>query len=146
MAKATKRKGREVGPETLAVRDLLDQHGDMSYLVALPFINKLPKAIKDHFTEVTEAGYKSGANRYNVAKNTWKQMKGIKVKARPKKDKAKTTAKSAPKPKTTRSAPSFDPNVLVEVARLGGIQAVKNEIARLQSLVDAASTVLGKVA
>ena len=142
MTKVKAQRGREIGLETIAIRDLFEKQGDMNYKTALVHIQSLPKAIRDHFTEVSEDGKNSGANRYNVAKNAWKHSKGMLVKVR--KPKTEKTEKPT---KVVKSKPVVgDFTSVTEVARLGGITAVKTEIARLQSLVTAAEVFVGKVA
>lgn len=145
MSKSTR--GREIGTETLAIRDLFEKQGDMNYKTALPHIQALPKAVREHFTEVSEDGKKSGANRYNVAKNAWKHSKGMLVKVRkPKTEKTEKTEKTVKSVKSKTMIGDFNTDAVTEVARLGGITAVKTEISRLQGLVTAAEVFVGKVA
>jgi len=149
MTQVKVQRGREIGPETIAIRDLFEKHGDMNYKTALTHIHTMPKSIREHFTEVSADGKNSGANRYNVAKNAWKHSKGMLVKVRKPKATEKVAEKTEKPTKVTKSkVGDFNSAVtaVTEVARLGGIAAVKTEISRLQSLVSAAEVFVGKVA
>lgn len=161
MAKAKTRKGREVGPETLAVRAIFDKHGPLTYTEALPHLRKAGKSIHAYFTEEKKNKHgdmtNAGANRYNVAKNAWKKAKGVKTKARKKSTastaaqppKKRSTSTTAPKKRTTtrRASKANDfVSAWSEVKGMGGIAKVEAEIERLQALVATVNEELQAVA
>ena len=142
MSESNKTRGREVSPNTLAIRALFEQHGDMSYQNALEHIEKMEKGPRTYFTEVVD-GKNAGANRYNVAKNGWKKANGGAIKAR-KTTKTPKAEKPAKVARQSRQVVSNDP--MAEVAKMGGLKAVTAEIARLQGLKQAVESLIAKVA
>ena len=70
----TKKKGREAGPNTQAVCDICDEHGDIKFREALPYLYEKGESVFRYFTENTD-GKKQGVNRYNAIKNVWKTLK-----------------------------------------------------------------------
>jgi hypothetical protein len=138
-------RGRSKSESTVAICEMLNKHGDLSYQNALEHIKAMPKSVRDHFMEVKEDGKNAGANRYNVAKNAWKKQNGQVVKAR------KTTTAAADKPKTQRTTrvarvATFNSDAFGEIAKLGGLKAAKAEAARLQKLIEQVEGMLTKVA
>ncbi len=130
-------KGR--GHEAMsAIRAMLDKYGDLSYKTALEHINKMPSAVKAHFTEMKD-GKNAGANRYNVAKNGWKKASGQTVKAR-------KTTKTVTAVKTRTARVTFNGDAVTEITKMGGIKAVEAKIAHMQKLVDQVKGLLSKVA
>ncbi len=135
-------RGRTKSESTVAICDMLNKHGDLSYQNALEHIKAMPKAVRDHFMEVKDDGKNAGANRYNVAKNAWKKQNGQVVKAR------KTPSDKPKTQKTTRVArvATFNSDAFGEIAKVGGLKAAKAEAARLQKLIEQVEGMLTKVA
>jgi chromatin remodeling complex protein RSC6 len=135
-------RGRSKSESTVAICEMLNKHGDLSYQNALEHIKAMPKSVRDHFMEVKEDGKNAGANRYNVAKNAWKKQNGQVVKAR------KTPSDKPKTQKTTRVArvATFNSDAFGEIAKVGGLKAAKAEAARLQKLIEQVEGMLTKVA
>ena len=143
------------GRNTQSLFDVLDAQGDMTHREAETHLKKVGKDVHEYFY----GSHGKGTNRFNSFKNQWKHERnepigGKKKSRKSKKDETPTRRRRRPAGTTTattttrrrRTTGSDDVvTALNRVEKMGGLSAVKAQIAELQGLVETVETVQAKI-